>query len=97
MVEKMIDRQMDGLIMIAPSMSIDVNQKFVNDIPVVVIGYSRPDATGFDSINSEDTLGAALVVRHFYELGHLDIALIACSRAGGEASRGGPGRHRRDD
>ena len=88
MVETMIDRQMDGLIMIAPSMSVDVLQKFVNDIPVVVIGYSRPDATGFDSINSEDTLGAALVVRHFYELGHRDIALVAHSPAGGDEQVG---------
>jgi LacI family transcriptional regulator len=76
MVEMMIDRQMDGLIVIAPSMSVDTLQKFVSEIPVVVVGYSRPDATGFDTINNEDHFGAGLVVRHFYELGHRNIALL---------------------
>jgi LacI family transcriptional regulator len=77
MVEMMIDRQMDGLIMIAPSMSVDTLQRFVSEIPVVVVGYSRPDATGFDTINNEDHAGARLVVRHFYQLGHRNIALLS--------------------
>ena len=64
-VEMMIDRQMDRLIMIAPSMSVDTLQKFVNEIPVVVVGYSRPDAMGFDTINNEDHAGARLVIRRF--------------------------------
>ncbi len=77
LIESMIDLNMDGLILVAPQMSGAMLAKYARQIPMVVIGHHEATATTFDTVNSDDQEGAALVVRTFLSLGHRDIAMLS--------------------
>lgn len=77
LVEAMIDRQMDGLIVIGPRMPLEVIESIAERTPVVLIAYHRADATTFDTVNDNDRLGAELVVRHLIEGGYRNIAMLS--------------------
>lgn len=73
--EAMIDRGMDGLILIAPLASRAQLEHIARAVPTVVIG--RHVNTGlYDSVVNDDLTGAALVVNHLADLGHRRIAHI---------------------
>jgi len=75
-IDAMVDRQMDGLIMVAPRI-VGVDERTVAErIPTVVIGHHQPDATTFDTVNNDDQLGAALVVRHLASCGYRNIGFL---------------------
>ncbi|NUP14522.1 MAG: LacI family DNA-binding transcriptional regulator [Streptomyces sp.] len=75
-VRSLVDRQMDGLILIAPGTARDEVLTTASTTPTVVIGHH--DTTDIhDSVVDADDLGAALVVDHLVSLGHRDIALVA--------------------
>lgn len=79
LVEAMIDRQMDGLILIGPN---ETNQR-LNEIaertPVAVIGHHDLENVRFDTINNDDQLGARLAVRHLAQNGYRRIAMLSLS------------------
>ncbi|SFV31654.1 LacI family transcriptional regulator [Devosia crocina] len=79
LVEAMIDRQMDGLILVGPN----ENNERLNDIakrtPLVVIGHHDIDGAKFDAVNNDDQLGARLAVRHLCQNGHSKIAMLSLS------------------
>lgn len=79
LVEAMIDRQMDGLILIGPN---ETNRR-INEIadrtPVAVIGHHDLDDIRFDTINNDDQLGARLAVRHLQQNGYRRIAMLSLS------------------
>ena len=73
--EAMVDRGMDGLILIAPIATRPHLERIARAVPTVVVGrHGR--STAYDTVADDDTTGAALVVDHLVRLGHTRIAHI---------------------
>ena len=77
LIESMIDFRMDGLVLVAPRLANEELANYSRQIPSVVIGHHEPLATTFDSVNSDDRRGAAMVVESFLRSGWQDIAMIS--------------------
>lgn len=77
LVEALMDRQMDGLILVAPYMPPPELEQLAQKIPTSVIGYHLPEAEHLDTANNDDVLGAELVVRHLVEEGYRKIGMIS--------------------
>ncbi|WP_375452138.1 LacI family DNA-binding transcriptional regulator [uncultured Devosia sp.] len=75
-VNAMIDRQMDGLILVAPRMASLEASLIAERVPIVMIGHHERAATDLDTVNNDDALGAGIVVRHLAEGGHRKIAFL---------------------
>jgi LacI family transcriptional regulator len=74
-IDAMIDRQMDGMVLIAPISSRTYLDQIASTVPTGVIGRHSRSAS-FDVIADDDRAGAALVVDHLADLGHRRIAHI---------------------
>lgn len=73
--EAMVDRSMDGLILIAPTSAPAQLDRIARLVPTVVIGrHGRSPA--YDTVVDDDYTGAELVVEHLTDLGHRRIAHI---------------------
>lgn len=73
--EAMIDRGMDGIILVAPVSAPSHLEYVAHSVPVVVVGrHSR--STAYDTVSDDDIAGAALIVDHLAGLGHTRIAHI---------------------
>jgi DNA-binding LacI/PurR family transcriptional regulator len=102
MLEALLEYRTDGLILLSPRMRTGEMAAAVGPAPAVVVGKAVRDG-GFDCVVNDDSLGAALAVRHLAELGHRRIVHIdgglgagaARRRAGYERAMGdlGLGRH----
>ncbi|MDP8997986.1 MAG: LacI family transcriptional regulator [Pseudomonadota bacterium] len=77
LLESMISYHMDGLILLAPQLPGAELARYAKQIPMVVIGHHEATATAFDTVNSDDQEGAALVVRTFLQSGHRDIGMLS--------------------
>ncbi|WP_338693939.1 LacI family DNA-binding transcriptional regulator [Streptomyces sp. Q6] len=75
-IRSMVDRQMDGLILIAPGTPREEVLAVARTTPTVVIGH-HDTCDDHDSVADADAAGAGLVVDHLVELGHRDIALVS--------------------
>ncbi|MFJ3673304.1 LacI family DNA-binding transcriptional regulator [Streptomyces sp. NPDC090106] len=75
-VETLIDRQVDGLIMVAPEVSQDWLVKIASQVPTIVIAR-HGGGPNYDTVVDDDVVGAELVVEHLTALGHRDICHIA--------------------
>jgi LacI family transcriptional regulator len=75
-IRSMVDRQMDGLILVAPGTPRGEVLATAASTPSVVIGH-HDAADSYDSVVDADDLGAGLVVDHLVSLGHRDIALVS--------------------
>ncbi|MEU5030711.1 LacI family DNA-binding transcriptional regulator [Streptomyces milbemycinicus] len=75
-IRSLVDRQMDGLILIAPGASRSEVLTVAASTPTVVIGH-HDTADVHDSVVDADGTGAGLVVDHLASLGHRRIALVA--------------------
>lgn len=73
MIEAMLDRKMDGLVLIAPFGPEEELEKVARSTPTVVLGRHGP-ARGYDTVASDDIAGSALIVDHLVSLGHRRIA-----------------------
>ncbi|MER7504589.1 LacI family DNA-binding transcriptional regulator [Nonomuraea pusilla] len=79
MTDAMIDRSMDGLILISPVMTDAELASIAAAVPVVVVGrHGGAGAPGavYDAVVDDDVMGARLVVDHLVGLGHTRIAHI---------------------
>jgi LacI family transcriptional regulator len=74
-VEAMIDRSMDGLVLIAPVSAKARLNSLARTVPTVVVGRHGPSAT-YDTVTDDDVFGASLIVDHLADLGHRRIAHI---------------------
>ncbi|MFF5289744.1 LacI family DNA-binding transcriptional regulator [Paractinoplanes globisporus] len=74
-IEAMIDRSMDGLVLIAPVSSRTRLNNVARSVPTVVVGR-HGSSTAYDTVTDDDVAGAALVVEHLAGLGHRRIAHI---------------------
>lgn len=73
LADAMVDRRMDGLVLIAPGLAKSDIIRTAAHVPVVVVGHHDP-ADEYDSVTDDDVTGAALVVEHLVRLGHRRIA-----------------------
>lgn len=76
-VDSMLDRQMDGIILIGSTEARGNHDKIGAQKPLVTIGHHDPDATGFDTVNNNDQQGAMLVVKHLAAAGYKKIAMLS--------------------
>jgi LacI family transcriptional regulator len=83
LADAMIDRAMDGLILLAPSMSRSQVIAVAKTIPTVVVSH-HDTADEYDSVVGDDLAGAALVVEHLVALGHRRIAHTCVQVKGGQ-------------
>ncbi|MFI7149806.1 LacI family DNA-binding transcriptional regulator [Nonomuraea sp. NPDC050022] len=74
-VDALVDRQVDGIIMVAPLAGRARLEEVAQEVPTVVLARHERSAL-YDSVFDEDDVGAELVVRHLIELGHRRIAHI---------------------
>lgn len=74
-VDAMIDRSMDGVLLVAPIGSRARLRHVARTVPAVVVGRHGP-GDGYDVVADDDFAGAALVVAHLAGLGHRRIAHI---------------------
>ncbi|GGX98910.1 LacI family DNA-binding transcriptional regulator [Streptomyces fructofermentans] len=73
--EAMVDRGMDGLILVAPVSPRSHLEHLANLVPTVVVGR-HGHSPRYDTVADDDIAGAALIVRHLADLGHRRIAHI---------------------
>jgi LacI family transcriptional regulator len=73
--DALIDRGMDGLVLVAPTATRAELDRSAGTAPVVVIGRHARSAM-HDTVVDDDAAGAALVVDHLADLGHRRIAHI---------------------
>lgn len=78
LVEAMIDRQMDGIILVGPNEESETLNAIARLKPMVAIGHHGDrDTLPFDVVNGDDQLGARLVVRHLVGNGFRKIAMLS--------------------
>lgn len=75
LIEAMVDRRMDGLLLIAPFGPDEELERLGASIPVVVLGRHGP-ARHFDTVASDDVEGSGLIVDHLVSLGHERISFL---------------------
>jgi len=78
-VETMLDRKLDGLIMIPVLLDLTYLSELGARIPLVVLGdHSR--GGGYDSVNGDDALGARLATEHLIGQGRRRIVFCGLTR-----------------
>ncbi|MET8102723.1 LacI family DNA-binding transcriptional regulator [Streptomyces sp. NPDC005236] len=77
-IRSMVDRQMDGLVLIAPGTPRAEVLSMAETTPTVIIGHHDPSDL-HDSVVDADGAGASLVVDHLVSLGHRKITLVSAS------------------
>lgn len=77
LIENMIDRQMDGIVVIGPRMPADEIREFAARIPTVLIAYHPGRDENFDTVNNDDRHGAELVVQHLVAAGYRQITYLS--------------------
>lgn len=75
MLDAMLDRQMDGLVLIGPLLRQRDLDAVATHTPTVVIGRHGP-ADLFDTVAGDDALGSRLIVDHLVSLGHRRISYV---------------------
>ena len=85
LIEAMVDRRMDGLLLIAPFGKDEELERLGRSIPVVVLGRHGP-GQHFDTVASDDIAGSELIVDHLASLGHERISFLGHDEEGNEPS-----------
>jgi LacI family transcriptional regulator len=80
-MDALVDRQVDGMLIVAPRSSKRHLQEVAEGTPTVVLGPHERSAV-YDSVFDDDDAGAELVVEHLIALGHRRIAHIGQKDAG---------------
>lgn len=84
LIESMIDMRMDGVILIAPRLAGEQLATYAAQIPMVVIGHHEQEAQAFDTVNSDDRLGARSAVATLIARGYDDVAMVSLDRVPGD-------------
>jgi LacI family transcriptional regulator len=75
-IDALVDRQVDGILIVAPIAAQTRLEEVARDLPTIVLGRHERSAH-YDTVFDEDDAGAELAVRHLIDLGHRRIAHIA--------------------
>ncbi len=77
-VESMLDRQVDGIVLVGTELDDGEIERLGARIPLVAVAHhAASQSTGFDTVNNDDILGARLAVRHLLASGFADIAMLS--------------------
>ena len=76
-VEAMIDRQMDGIVLIGATEDRANLGAIAQRKPLVAVGHHEPEVSSFDTVNNNDQHGGLLVVRQMVAAGYRRIAMIS--------------------
>jgi DNA-binding LacI/PurR family transcriptional regulator len=76
MIEEMIDRQMDGVMLIGPRIAASAISPIAARIPTTIIAYHTTESINFDTVNNDDIHGAELVIQHLVETGYKRITFL---------------------
>lgn len=87
MVQAMRDRQMDGLILMAPHLPEDELTEIGKSVPLVVVGRHGAPTDLYDTVSGDDELGSKLIVDHLVGQGHRRISYIAHRSTGADDHR----------
>ncbi|MFI8527382.1 LacI family DNA-binding transcriptional regulator [Promicromonospora sukumoe] len=79
-MNSLLDLNVAGLIVVSSWADPGTLQSAARRAPVIMVGRSLEPVAGIDSVNNDDELGAALVVRHLVAAGHERIAHLTSSR-----------------
>ena len=71
-IEALLDRQVDGLVLIAPWLDAAWIEQIAKTVPMVTVALHGP-AKNFDSVVDDEHLGARLMVDHLVAAGHRQI------------------------
>ena len=77
LLDAMMDRQMDGIMVIGPRIPAADIAHIAERIPLVLIAYYGKPEARFDTVNNDDRLGATLVVQHLVAAGYRSIAYLS--------------------
>ena len=77
LIEAMVDRRMDGLILIGSRIGDQKMAELASHIPTVVVAIHPEFETNYDTVNNDDRLGATLVVQHLVAAGYKHIAFLS--------------------
>lgn len=77
LVNSMIDRQMDGLILISPRLSHPDVDLIARQIPTCVIAFHPGEDKSYDTANFNDQAGAHLAVEHLLAQGCRNIEMLS--------------------
>lgn len=77
LLEAMIDRRMDGLILIGSRIGAEHLAALADRIPTTVIAIHPKSDVNYDTVNNDDPLGATLVVQHLVAAGYRHIAYLS--------------------
>lgn len=76
-LEKLLEFQVEGLIIIAHRLPAAVLRQVAQECPVVVITRHEVTGPGIDTVSNDDVAGAQLAVEHLVELGHRRIVHLS--------------------
>lgn len=79
-VNAMVDRQMDGVIMIGQRLPSRELNLVASAFPIVIVAHHEPDAMSFDTVNNDDRLGGQLAVEHLLRQGYRKPVMVTISR-----------------
>jgi LacI family transcriptional regulator len=77
LVERMLDRQMDGLLLVGTREDPAKLALLAGEKPLVTIGHHALGNKTFDTVNNNDQLGARLVIKHLYANGFRNVAMLS--------------------
>lgn len=80
LVDSMIDQQMDGLVLMGPRLSTEQIETYANQIPIVCHAYHHPSAAHFDTVNSDDAVGASQATKRLIATGLERIHMVSLNQ-----------------
>ena len=84
-IEALLDRQVDGLVLVAPWLEVPWIEKLAKSVPMVAVAL-HGSPRYFDTVVDDDQLGARLVVDHLVEIGHRRIVHTSMPPMGPEGA-----------
>jgi LacI family transcriptional regulator len=84
-IEALLDRQVDGLVLVAPWLDVAWIENLAKSVPVVAVAL-HGSPRYFDTVVDDDQLGARLVVDHLVEAGHRRIVHTSMAPAETEST-----------
>lgn len=86
LIESMINRQMDGLIMVSPRLPQAELDRFAQQVPTCVVAYHQSSPTHFDTVNFDDQAGARMAVGHLAEQGCCNVWMLSLKLPEGDVT-----------
>ena len=84
LIDSMIDLRMDGLLLVAPRITGSSLAGYAAQRPMVVVGHHEASATSFDTINSDDEIGAKIATEALIANGCRKVHMLSLPRLNGE-------------